>query len=422
MNDANNFKVAHVSTDDIFGAGRAAARINHALKVSGIESELLILRGGFNGGRVIETSLDFIRACTRVINSLGIRRYSPDRFFQIERLGVDGDFIRCLQEYDVINLHWINGGWFSYRFLNSIELLDKPIVWTMHDMWTFTGGCHYSGKCTNYKEYCSNCEAIKSFHGQSYVADQLQKKIHRLVSCDIQFVGCSCWITEEINDSSLGKAIQKKAVTIPNPINNEIFYHVDMRVARKKINIDTKKRIIGFGAVNSMSEQRKGYCYLKEVLRRLDPSTYSIIIFGDDKLDKELNQFDVYTFGYIDDDRYLKYIYNACNVFLAPSLQENLANTVMESLSCGTPVVAFDVGGMRDMISNHDNGYLIKPFSIDEYVDAIEMAANIHGRKDISLKTQRRFSQKHIAERYINLYISLLKERMNYETSINSIS
>ena len=305
-------------------------------------------------------------------------------------------------------MHWLNNGIWSSGLLNSIKKV--PIVWTMHDMWPFTGACHYADKCRGYLQGCKDCVALKSKWGKAFCEHSYQDKIRALSDCNVQMVGCSNWITNEATKSSLAKSLKHSPICIPNPINDKIYRPISKDEAKSYLGINTTKKIICFGAMNSTGDKRKGYIYLVEAVKKLDPSQFLLLIFGNGRTCPELSSFETVVQGYVTDETRMAHIYNAADVFVAPSLEENLANTVMESLSCGTPVVAFNIGGMPDMIEHQVNGYLAAPFEADDIAVGIKQAVTtIYTQRDeISQSTHEKFSNSKIGNAYLDVYHHLM--------------
>jgi glycosyltransferase involved in cell wall biosynthesis len=325
--------------------------------------------------------------------------------------------INKLKEADIIHIHWVNEGIWSHTFANKLNKVNKPIVWTIHDMWTFTGGCHYTEKCDLYYYGCGKCPILNSKRKRDISFKESKWKKGWIRKANIRFVGCSNWITNEFNKSEIGKSGSKEAICIPNPAERKSFCCLDRIACKEILKINTKKKIILFGAMSAISDKRKGFEQLVGAIKELSNEQYAVAIFGNDcddykNIKEKINEYEVIDFGIIKNDISLSMIYNIADVFIAPSLQENLANTVMESLLCGTPVVAFDIGGMSDMIINKINGYLATPFDKKDLAKGIEYVCKDNedkiDRLKISEETNRRFNVETISKRYIKVYNELL--------------
>lgn len=400
-------KVVHLVISDMFGAGRAATRISQAVSLCGVDSSVFILNPGLNSTSE-QIHLSGTERIGRVVskkrNEFMMRSYPVQGYFHCDHYGLDYSKHNFAKDADIIHIHWVNEGIYSSHFLSDI---DKPVVSTFHDMWGFTGGCHYSGDCRRFTGQCGSCPCLGSSKETDLSAVIQNLRIKEYSSAQIQFVGCSKWITDEANSSRVLQESGKTCINIPNPINANWFHFRSQEESRKLLGIETKKKMILIGAVN-LRDRRKGFHLLKEALALLDPEQYMLCMFG--KMDSAgLEQFETCSFGSVYDDLHLSLIYNACDLFAAPSTQENLANTVMESLACGTPVAAFNIGGMPDMVIANENGYLAKPFDTTEFAECIRKCTDgTLSRKTISEDCLERFSLERIGKQYTDLYEKIL--------------
>ena len=401
-------KAAHIVTSFDGGAARAAERIGKALYDRGVESELFALSGNNGSGNIIyaQTLVDKIRKKVDMkLNGKVQNNLKGDWYMHLNEIAPVYSGFDRLKEYDLIHLHWINKGIWSKEFIGFLIRLGKPVVWTLHDMWPFTGGCHYPGDCEGYLSGCKECSHVNK---RSVTEDLVNYKICSYKSLNIRFVGCSNWITDEFNKSYIARESEKKAIWIANPIPLRYFEIKSREACRSVLGIESKKKMILFGAQSSDKDMRKGYDLLKKALEGLDPDTYCFGIFGNSERTDLDDRFDVYNFGIVNDDLHLSAVYGASDVFVAPSRQENFANTVMEALSCGIPVAAFDIGGMRDMISDGKNGALVTKMDADSLMTGMEKAAGITDRTYIRNSVVSKYSPRTIADNYSSLYGEML--------------
>lgn len=409
--------ITHIVMEDITGgAGRAAYRLNKSLNKINVKSRMLVTKKSSSDPTIKsirENKIKKIEGIVKLkINDLYKIRYSPSTIFSNNLLGsniIDDSFIK---EADLINLHWVNMATISYNQLNLLSKLSKPIIWTLHDMWPFTGGCHYDEECGRYKTNCGNCKVLKS-NKERDLSTKIQKKKEKIyLDMNITIVGCSNWITECAKESKVFK--NKLCINIPNCIDIETFKPVDKEVARNILNIKTNKKIILFGAMSSTSDARKGFKYMLDTMKILDKDKYIAVIFGNSSEESEIQKYiETIYMGQLSDDYTLALLYNASDVFVAPSIQENLANTVMESLSCGTPVVAFNIGGMPDMIKHEINGYLCEPFKYESLGDGIEYCAKntVQLGENARKYVEDNYTYEIIGKKYTNLYEKLLETK-----------
>jgi glycosyltransferase involved in cell wall biosynthesis len=319
---------------------------------------------------------------------------------------------------DLLHLHWTNGGYLSIKNLKQLLELDKPVVWTLHDMWAFTGGCHYSGECDHFINQCGNCWMLRDAGDSDLSFSGLLRKADLLKAAkNIVFVTCSHWLADVARTSSLLKDFRIE--TIPNPIDTEIFSAKENTAARSRWGINPKAKIILFGAANIM-DRRKGISYLMDALNDLKNNyagvqDIEIVIFGKNKsFDTSLFPFKVYEVGIINSQADLAELYSLADVFVSPAIEDNLPNTVMEALACATPVVAFNTGGIPDMVEHLQNGYLA------EFKSATDFAAGIHyvlgGERGDFLTINARqkvlntFTNEKVVEQYLAVYQSIVKK------------
>ena len=319
---------------------------------------------------------------------------------------------------DILHLHWTNGGFLSIGNLERLLQTGKPVVWTLHDMWTFTGGCHYAGGCNHFTAECGNCWMLRSPDENDLSHSGWQKKAEMYKTAkNIVFVTCSNWLAGVAKTSSLLKDFRIEA--IPNPIDTTIFSPSDKLKAREKWNIDPKQKIILFGAANIL-DRRKGITYLVEALDELkerypDMSDTGIVIFGKNKsFDTSLLPFKVYEMSIVNSQQEMAELYNLADVYVTPAIEDNLPNTVMEALACGTPVVAFNTGGIPDMVDHLQNGYLAEFKSAADFAAGIYYVLTSKQKNELSANARKKvldnFTNDIVAEKYIAVYKSILKK------------
>ncbi len=319
---------------------------------------------------------------------------------------------------DILHLHWTNSGYLSINNIKKLFETGKPAVWTLHDMWAFTGGCHYSGDCDHFVNQCGNCWMLRdrdsndiSHKGWIHKNDMLK------AAKNIVFVTCSHWLADVARTSSLLKDFRIE--TIPNPIDTEIFLPNNRIAARAKWNIDPKSKIILFGAANIL-DRRKGITYLVDALNELknnyqDIGDAEIVIFGKNKsFDVSQLPFKVHELNIITSQHDLAEIYSLADVFVTPAVEDNLPNTVMEALACGTPVVAFKTGGIPDMVEHKKNGYLAEFKSATDFAAGINYVLNSASNDDLAANARKKvldnFTNEIVASKYMAVYQSILNK------------
>lgn len=314
---------------------------------------------------------------------------------------------------DLIHLHGIGHGFLS---LNNLKKISKPLIWTMHDSWAFTGGCHLPASCDRYQFNCGRCPQLNARHEH----DLSRWGWHRKSSCwhklDVTFVAPSNWLAKCARSSSLLASMPIEV--IPNGIDTLRFAPGDRAIARAALGLPQEGLILLYGASSFLRDDNKGFLYLKNALsliaRSLGRKSLTVALFGDRNYqDTEIDGFPVKSFGAIAADEKLISLYRAADLFVLPSLQENLPNTVMEAMSCGTPCVAYDVGGVSDLISHGENGYVARESNTVELAEGIKWliadsdrcaALGCEARKTI----EACFAIDRVAERYHKLYTDIL--------------
>lgn len=266
-----------------------------------------------------------------------------------------------VKEADIIYLHWTQGGFLSLKNIRELGRLNKPVILSCRDFWYLTGGCHSPIDCTRYQDHCNNCFYLNSNIEKdlSYSLFEKKKNIYN-VSSNINVLVPSIWLLEAAKYSHL--TMNKPLFCIPNVINQKIFHKYDRLKCREVFSLPLNRKLILFGAIKPTANKNKGWEFLIQSLERLKGNSFDfeLVIFGSDIDESLLNllPYKINFMGKIRDENVLAQIYSSCDVYVTPSLSESFGNTILESLSCETPVVAFNIGGAADMIDHKKNGYL----------------------------------------------------------------
>jgi len=307
---------------------------------------------------------------------------------------------RLVEDADVVHLHFLGGSPFT---LNWVRRSGKPVVWTLHDMWPMTAGEHYRPD-DDLAEYVGGDSRIARF--------LFRRKQRACAAMDLRIVCPSRWLERCARQSRILGG--REAEVIPYAINLERYRPTDRGFAREALGLPKDRPLVLFGADRMASVgSRKGFDLLMEALNRFqdDGGAADLVLFGQrDYPSGALSGFTVHLPGNLSDDTGLALLYSAADLFVAPSRQDNLPNTVIESLACGTPVAAFEIGGMPDMIEHDRTGYLARPF------DAEDLAAGIRSllerqqdnpdglREACRRRATELFSPGDIARAYASLY------------------
>lgn len=406
------------TSDRMGGAAIAAFRLMDALKNNGIKAKMLVRDKQSDQISVVELKKSWWRVWQFIWERIVI--WKENHFKKHNLFAVDiantGTNITALPEFtqaDVIHLHWINQGMLSLNDIRRIIQSGKPIVWTMHDMWPCTGICHHARTCDKYHKECSHCPYIYKNGGKKDLSNQIflkKKDLYQLAP--ITFITCSKWLKEQASHSALLQGHQ--VIDIPNPINTNLFRPRNKKEARLKCNLPTDKKLILFGSAK-ITDKRKGIDYFIESCRLLADKypqlkeEWGVVVYGknSDQL-VPLLPFKVYALNYISSEKELIDVYNAVDIFVTPSLEENLPNTIMEAMACGVPCVGFNVGGIPEMIDHLHNGYVAEYMSAEDFANGIHWALTEGEYETLSEEAYRKvvanYSEGAVAKRYIDIY------------------
>ncbi len=316
-------------------------------------------------------------------------------------------------EADLLNLHWVNHGFLSLDGLRKLVALNKPIVWHLHDMWPFTGGCHYAGTCTGFQNGCGNCPMLRISGKNDISARIYEEKLAILNQANITFVGASEWIAAEARKSKITE--NHTVISIPNPIDTQIFAPLDKQIAKKELGWNLNKKWLLFVAANA-NDPRKGFVYLKQSLQILFKKNPNIglAILGKplktELADLEQMGLEIKQMGYIGNEKQKQTIYSAADTFVLPSLEDNLPNTIVEAMSCGTPVAAFAIGGIPQLLDQNNNGFMAAERDASALAIAIESTLNT---AEILGRSARNYVLEHIAVEVVGKkYLRELENRI----------
>lgn len=336
--------------------------------------------------------------------------FSRKRLFEIDLANAGSDITRLreFQEADVIHLHWINQGMLSLSSIRKILRSGKPVVWTMHDIWPATAICHVTLGCRAFTTRCRHCQLLPGGGSDHDLAASIwYRKQQLLDDGNIYYVACSKWLESEAKSSSLLKG--HKVTAIPNPIDTHIYKKGDKTEARRRLGLPLDRRLILF-ASQRVTNENKGMNYLIEACRLLtDIPRLGLVILGGhaEEVVAQL-PLEVWPLGYINDEQRIVDAYNAADVFVLPSLSENLPNTIMEAMACGVPCVGFRVGGIPEEIDHGRNGYVADYRSAEDLSRGIRWILTEADYDALShhavAKVSRHYSQQSVAMKYLDVY------------------
>ena len=405
------------------GAAIAANRLMHALNRNGVEAQMLVRDRKTDALEVVSIPQSW-RLKANFLWERGViwmnNGLSKQGIFQVDiaNAGTDITTLPAFQQADVIHLHWVNQGFLSLKNLERICASGKPVVMTLHDQWYFTGICHYSSNCDKYLTQCEKCPMLKG-PGIDLARRVYNRKRAIYEGRNITFVGCSRWMADLARKSSLTRG--HTVTNVPNAIDTDVFKPMDKLEARRRHNLPMDKKLLLFGA-QRITDKRKGFDFLVEACEHISmhhptlPGQLEVVVLGGDAPSvKELLPLPVHIVNYLSNEDDIAQLYNAVDLFVTPSLQDNLPNTIVEAMSCGTPCVGFDVGGIPEMINHKQDGY------VADYCDSLDFAQGIawclNPDRQPALSAAARaaalatYSQSVAATRYLSIYQSATTAR-----------
>ncbi len=407
------------ATDIQGGAARASYRLHQGFKEIDVDCQMLVQTKYSDDPKVLGTSVSSgigsaMSGLRLTLDRLPLKSYSysspaysvpwlPDRLLsRVNQINPD-----------VVNLHWINGG---YLNIETIAKLNRPLVWTLHDMWPFTGGCHYTQECDRYTKSCGICPQLGSKKSWDLSRWVWQRKASLWKNLDMTIVSPSRWLAKCALSSSLFQNLRIEV--IHNGIDTQKYRPIPKYSARDLLNLPQDKKLILFGALQATSDKRKGFHLLQAALQKLSTSNeeknLEVVIFGASRPDNLPDfGFKSHYLGLLNDDFSLALLYSAADVFVAPSTQDNLPNTLVEAIACGTPCVGFNIGGIPDVIEHQKNGYLAEPDRIEDFARGITWILENEERYEKLSKLARQKAEKDFAfqiqaQRYLSLFREII--------------
>ena len=433
------FKIVHLCMQDFGGAGNAAYRLHKGLQSIGIDSTMMVLnkRSGDPSVKVLPISYDtgnmlhcmavdsfaspaWSREWTKWVSSMSQYPKRPDglEMFSAAETDVRLELVREIFEADIINLHWTSGlvdiprAPFAFR--------NKPVVWTLHDMNPFTGGCHYADTCKKYMSSCGACPQLGSEYDHDISHTAWDQKRIAYDKLNITIVTPSKWLGKCASKSSLFSKFP--VAVIPNGFPIDIYKPYSKKEIRKALNISETAKVILFGA-DDIGNKRKGFRYLMDALNNLDVKGNDDIIlltFGNFPKNSQIkSKYPTMNLGSLNDQNHLAAVYSAADLFVLPALEDNLPNTVVESMACGTPVLGFNIGGIPDMVEHKHTGYLVKPKDVKGLIEGITwiISASAETKLKLSQQCRKKAEELYSLDVQANHYKKVYEELYTQEQS-----
>ncbi len=402
------------------GAAIAARRLLNALRQSGVEASLLCRDTAAESGEGVSrlrpsvlNKVKFALERGEIFLANGLTRKG---LFAVDtaRFGTDITSTEEFREADVVHLHWVNQAMLSLGGIERILRSGKRVVWTMHDMWPFTGVCHQAGGCDAWKRGCGDCPQLRH-PGKNDLSARVfarKREVYR-AGGQIAFVGCSQWLAALAAESPL--CAGHTVVSIPNPIDTAFYTPVESKAeARRVLGLPQDKRILLFVAFKA-TDPNKGISYLSAatdfLLKTQSEGAGSLAVaIAGKEADEAAKSFSVpaYPLGYVAETERMRLVYQAADALVMPTLMDNLPNTIVEAMACGVPCVGFDVGGLPQMIDTGVNGYLAKYKDTEDLARGIALTLGSSSYaslcRNARAKAVQSYSEKAVAARYLKLY------------------
>ena len=410
-------KVLHISTSDTNGgAARAAYRLHNGLRDINVNSQMLVQEKSSDDKTVLAPKIRLFQGIARAkltFDTLPLKLYRQrsKTIFSLQWLP-DTVVSKVTQiNPDIINLHWISA---AFMQIETIAKLKRPIVWTLHDISAFTGGCHYSWDCDRYIASCGACPQLGSSKDWDLSRWVWQRKAKAWRDLNLTLVSPSSWLAKCASSSSLFR--DSRIEIIPNGLDTQRYRPISQHLARELLNLPQDKQLILFGALQATSDKNKGFHLLQPALQELSKSGWKdgleIVIFGASQPENPPDlAFKVHYLGQIHDDLPLAVVYSTADVMIVPSIQESFGQTASESLACGTPVVAFNATGLKDIVNHQQNGYLAKPYEVEDLAKGIAwVLENPDRHQKLSHFAREKAAQEFTLEIQARRYLALFKE------------
>jgi len=412
--------VIHLSFSDIIGgAARSSYRIHQSLLKAEINSLMWVNKARTDDQTVkkpvgrIERIIAELRS-PLINNSLVKTLKTKNKIIHSPSV-FSSRWVKLINESDadIVHLHWIQNEMLS---ISDISKIKKPIVWTLHDMWAFCGAEHYTKDHRWRDGYLDNNRPVYESGFDLNLWTWKRKEKHW--KTPIQIITPSKWLAECVSKSMLMRNWPLNVISYP--IDTDFWKPISKKIMREQLNLPKGVPLLLFGAFDSEKDQRKGYDLLLSTLEHLKAHSkfndVELVVFGQNKPKLQTKHaIPIHYMGKIHDDESLRSIYNASDVILIPSRQDNLPNIAVEAQACGIPVISFNVGGLPDIIEHRKTGYIAKAFEIEDLANGIlwflSHPDKEHLNKDVREQAVLKFSQKKIAEEYLNIYKNLLQQK-----------
>jgi glycosyltransferase involved in cell wall biosynthesis len=416
--------ILHIASSDTEGgASRAAHRLHRELTKLGVNSRMFVRKKGSGNSDIRSPGGAFAKSMAVIAPFLDwklTKTFYPRKekgLFSCNMflgMNIPADEV---ERADLIHLHWLGTGAVNF---SDIKKFGKPVVWRLPDMFPFTGGCHYSGECQAYEEQCGACPFLGSRAQHDVSWFNLRRKRQAIARIEkLEAVAPSRWLADCASRSSVfaGRTVH----TVNTGVDLNAFAPLEKNAARQLLGlvVDPGQKVIAFGAVKAQESKRKGGALLYEAIRTMVAQTkgadkYKLLVFGASEIPENDLPVETMLLGHLSDDLTLRIVYSAADVFVVPSLEENLPNTGLEALACGTPVVGFYVGGMPDLVQEGRNGSLAKNIDALSLAERLEWVLQDEVRlaalcRNARIVAEESFDLERQASDYLRIYEAFLE-------------
>lgn len=419
-------KIVHLSSfDNEGGAAKAAMGLHLGLINLGIDSSLVVGHKTTSVNSVLQLNL-FAGFLGRAYRSLRARTDSFLLNFYLRKLNTPWSIgwlpnvvsrIAFDEAPFIAHFHWVGSGFLS---LKDIPTIQTNFIWTLHDAWPFTGGCHVLGDCQKFKNGCGNCPQLGSNSAHDLSRIGIQRKSNIFNKCSPVFIAPSEWMAAQARSSLLLSHADIRV--IPNGVDTECYQPMDKQLARNLLNLPATSKLILFGANNVTRDENKGLGKFKKILEKLatinEKDSITVLVFGRTNGILLDLAFPTIYFGHQAMPQDMAKLYSAADVVCVPSIQESFGLVALEAMSCGVPVVSFRTSGLVDIVEHGNTGFLAEPYCEDDFASLVNLLLtdSLLSQK-MSTESRKRaielFSQTRVASAYLHLYRELAERSVN---------
>ena len=418
-----NMKVLFINTNDIHGgAAKSTYRLHKGLQNLGIDSKILVQIKNSDDFSMISAESRFLKLFEKLRPTIDLM---PQWIYRKRDRGVPWGIswfpnniaskIEAIDP-DIVHLNWISLGFVP---IPEIAKIRTPIVWTLHDSWAFTGGCHLPSGCKNYEKNCGYCPILGSSRPLDLSRHTWNRKYKFWKNLDMTIITPSKWLYGCAKNSSLFRDLNIKIIP-SSMVDTSIFKPIDKKIARRILKLAEKKKYILFGAINFLKDKNKGFDHLNSAIRNLTARGLTkdteLLIFGSSEPVRSPSiGIKIHYMGILHDDFTIALLFSAADVLCIPSIQETFPMTAVEAFACGTPVVAFNSTGITDIIDHKKNGYLAEPFKTEDLANGINWVLENKNRYNKMSRNDRnklleKYRTEVIARAFKKLYKNLIDE------------